>query len=168
MIVISTHANNMDIHQQELQKAIEFVRQTFADKKIDLDYTPGSVKHLDTLFDNEFKDGKLKKPDSSFAKFQGLILTGVSGYLAYVIIKNSGNTQLNTDADDEKWFMNFKVASAAGQSVQPGLRVVKRMLQGEEMSLYVYAVTSIRYFNPNAVIPVEKPGPSNKPWWKVW
>jgi hypothetical protein len=161
----------MDIQQQELQKAIEFVRQTFADKKINLDYSPASVKHLDTLFDNEFKDGKLRKPDSSFAKFQGLIMTGVSGYLAYVIIKNSGNSQLATDANDEKWFMNFKVASSSGQSVQPGLRVIKRMLQGEEMSLYAYALSSIRYLNPGAQLPIETPDAataSKKPWWKVW
>lgn len=160
----------MDIQQQELQKAIEFIRQTFAEKKIDLDYSPGSMRYLDTLFDNEFKDGKLRKPDSSFAKFQGLILTGVSGYLASVIIKNSGNTQLLTDAGDEKWFMNFKVVSATGQSVQPGLRVIKRMLQGEEMSLYAYTLTSIRYFNPDVVLPVEAPitPAGGKPWWKVW
>lgn len=161
----------MDIHQQELVKAIEFVRQTFADKKINLDYTPDSVKHLDALFDNEYKDGKLRKPDSSFAKFQGLILTGVSGYLAYVIIKNTGNTQLDTDASDEKWFMNFKVVSSAGQSVQPGLRVIKRMLKGEEMNMYAYALTSIRYLNPDAVLPVEEsaqPVPGRKPWWKIW
>jgi hypothetical protein len=42
------------------------------------------------------------------------------------------------------------------------------MLQGEEMSLYAYALTSIRYFNPDAVIPVEPPAPASKPWWKVW
>jgi hypothetical protein len=160
----------MDIQQQELQKAIEFVRQTFADKKINLDYSPASIKHLDTLFDNEFKDGKLRKPDSGFAKFQGLIMTGVSGYLAYTIIKNAGNSQFMADADDEKWFMNFKVTSATGLSVQPGLRVIKRMLQGEEMSLYAYALTSIKYLNPAAQLPVEiqDAGTSKKPWWKVW
>jgi len=162
----------MDIQQQELQKAIEFVRQTFADKKINLDYSPASVKNLDTLFDNEFKNGKLRNPDGSFAKFQGLIMTGVSGYIAYVIIKNTGNTQFAADANDEKWFMNFKVASATGQAVQPGLRVIKRMLQGEEMSLYTYTVSSIRYFNPGAQLPIETPdtetASQKKPWWKIW
>ena len=161
----------MDIQQQELQKAIEFVRQTFAEKKVNLDYSPASVKNLDTLFDNEFRKGQLRNPDGSFAKFQGLILTGVSGYLANVIIKNSGNSQLAIDANDEKWFMNFKVVSSSGQSVQPGLRVVKRMLQGEEMGLYAYAITSIKYLNPGAQLPVETAGTATvakKPWWKVW
>jgi hypothetical protein len=161
----------MDIQQQELQKAIEFVRQTFADRKINLDYSPASVKNLDALFESEFKDGKLRKPDGSFAKFQGLIMTGVSGYVAYVILKNSGNTQFISDPGDEKWFMNFKIVSASGQSVQPGLRVIKRMLQGEEMSLYFYTLTSIRYFNPDAKLPIETAGAGSgqkKPWWKVW
>src|SRR5258706_7982869 len=119
----------MDTLTQELQKAIDYVRQTFAEQKINLDYTQDTVKHLDRLFDNEFKEGKLKKPDGSFAKYQGLIMTGVSGYIARVILKNTENTQLIIDPDDQNWFMNFKVAAATGIFVQPGQRVIKRILK---------------------------------------
>lgn len=168
----------MDIHQQELQKAIGFVRQTFAEKKIDLDYSPESVKHLDKLFDNEFKNGKLKRPDSSFAKYHGLIMMGISGYIAHVILKNAANTQLVIDSADDNWFMNFKIVTPAGLSVQPGQRVVNRMLKGEEMELYAYVLVSIKYFSVSPALAKNysnispdnyKVDPSqNKPWWKFW
>ncbi|MGC4035025.1 MAG: hypothetical protein QM764_03620 [Chitinophagaceae bacterium] len=167
----------MDIQQQELQKAIEFVRQTFAEKNQHLDFSPASVKHLDTLFDNEFKNGQLKKADSSFAKFQGLIMTGVSGYIAQVIMKNTGNTQIVINPSDEKWFMSFKLTSASGNFVQPGLRVVKRMLKGEELSLHDYVLFCIPYFlqspsaqnlSPDSAAFENSHRPANKPWWKFW
>ena len=168
----------MDTLTQELQKAIDYVRQTFAEQKIKLDYTRDTVKHLDTLFDNEFKDGKLKKPDGSFAKYQGLIMTGVSGYIAQVILKNTENTQLVIDPGDQNWFMNFKVATAAGLFVQPGQRVIKRILKGEEMELYAYVLVAIKYFSLPPGITGNSPTatPDNytvdttrkKPWWKMW
>lgn len=168
----------MDIRQQELQKAIDFVRQTFADKKIDLDFSPASVKQLDKLFDNEFKNGKLKRPDSSFAKYQGLIMTGVSGYIAHVILKNAANTQLIIDSADDNWFLNFKVVTSTGLFIQPGQRVVNRMLKGEAMELYAYVLVSIKYFSvsPSLAKNYSNVSPDNymvdpaqnKPWWKFW
>ena len=168
----------MDIHQQELQKAIEFVRQTFAEKKINLDYSPESVKHLDKLFDQEFKNGKLKRPDSSFARYQGLIMMGVSGYIAHVILKNAANTQLVVEPADDNWFLNYRVATQTGLFVQPGQRVVKRMLRGEEMELFAYVLISIKYFSVSPALAKNYTNISpdnytvdpaqNKPWWKFW
>jgi hypothetical protein len=171
----------MDILQLELQKAIEYVRQTFAAGKVTLDYSPASIKQLDKLFETEFKNGKLKNADGSFGKYQGLILTGVSGYIAETIIKNTGNTQLIIDPADANWFMNFKVANQTGLSIHPGQRVIKRMLKGAEMELYAYTIFSVSYFsmpagvleNSGGIAPDDYIVDTNaqqklKPWWKFW
>ena len=166
-MVILTH---MDTNQQELQKAIDFVRNTFAEKKETLDYKPDSVKYLDKLFDNEFKNGKLKNPSGGFAKYQGVIMIGISGYLAEVILRNTVNTKLTIDNNDANWFINFKLAGENTQAIQPGQMVLKRIQEGKAASLYGFAVSAIKYFNQSpgtnqdaAVNPPEK----KKPWWKL-
>jgi hypothetical protein len=130
------------------------------------------------LFDSEFKNGKIIRPDSSFSKYQGLIMMGVSGYIAQVILKHAAGTQLIIDSSDANWFLNFKVTTQTGLSVQPGQRVVKRMLRGEEMELFAYVVVSIKYFSVSPSLAKNYSGISpdnysvdpaqNKPWWKFW
>ena len=70
----------METFVHELQSATDFVRQLFADRQINLDYSLQSVGHLDELFEHEFKQGEPTNPDGTFAQYQGLIMTGVSGY----------------------------------------------------------------------------------------
>ncbi|MCW3117227.1 MAG: hypothetical protein JWM28_1309 [Chitinophagaceae bacterium] len=165
----------MNSRQQELHKAIEFVRNTFADRRIHLDYSTESVKHLDKLLDDEFKKGKLKNPEGNFAKFQGLIMIGISGYLAQVILKNATQAKLDINEDDQNWFINFKITGPFNQVIQPGQRVLKRVQYGSEAELYQYVHSAIKYFSdPASKIPddseigirsvVEK----KKPWWKFW
>ena len=163
----------MNPRQQELQKAIEFVRRTFADRRINLDYSAESVKHLDKLFDDEFKKGKLKNPDGAFAKFQGLIMIGISGYLAEVILINAPHSKLDINEDDKNWFINFKITADNNRAVQPGQRILKRVQYGIEAGLYFYVLSAIKYFNDlNSKMPAERtdiPLPEKKkPWWKIW
>lgn len=155
----------MSTTEQELKKAIEFVRKTFAEKNIQLDYSPESVRHLDKLFDQEFKKGKLKRPESSFAKYQGLIMIGVSGYLAEVVLKNTSNTRLHIESNDSNWYINFLVAGNNGLTIQPGKVVLARIQEGDKAELYKYAIYALNYFGTKtgekAVEKVDK-----KPWWK--
>ena len=160
----------------ELQKAIDYVRKTFADRQIILDFSTDTIKHLDILLDSEFKNGKLKKPDGGFAKFQGLIMIGISGYIAETVIKNTLNTALDIDDNDKNWYINFKVKAANGWNIQPGQQLLKRILHGHDASLYAYVQSAIKHFND----PVANGGNMNipdttatvnrdkKPWWKLW
>jgi len=166
-------------NHQELQKTIDFVIQSYASKQIYLDHSPESVKHLDKLFDDEFKNGKLKNPNGAFAEFQGLIMTGISGYLGEVVMRNSSNAKLIIDENDESWCMNFKVEAENSWTIHPGQRVVKRMLNGSEDELYAYVLSAINYFHKpmsetsdsptyTQEVYVREPEQTKKPWWKVW
>jgi hypothetical protein len=161
----------MDTRQQELLKSIEFVRRTFADRRISLDYSAESVQHIDKLFEEEFKNGKLKNPDGGFAKFQGLILIGISGYLAQVILKNTPHSILDINEEDKNWFINFSITGDNNQLIQPGQQLLKRIQYGDKAGLHSYVMAAIQFFNNRIPeMPVETSRTSQsekkKPWWK--
>lgn len=165
---------------QELNLLQDFIREQFSVTGISLDYSFESLKHLDALFDEEYKEGELINPASSFAKKEGMILTGIAGYLANVLVKNSNNSRITIEPNDDNWYMNFKVESENGWITQPGQRVAKRKLEGRESDLFHYAIAMTKYLNqteadkhnqPTFIQEVyvtnetEKP---KKPWWKIW
>ena len=71
---------------QELNLLTEFVREQYSAIGVSLDYSLESLKILDKLFDDEYKNGDLINQAGSFAGNQEMILTGVAGYLANVMI----------------------------------------------------------------------------------
>jgi hypothetical protein len=173
----------MDTSQkyEELQKAIEFLRQTLNESKMNLDYSVDSVKHLDWLLSDAFKNGKVKNPNGTFAKYQGIIMFGITGYLSEVILKNTNNSKLEIDPNDENWYLNLKVTAENSWTVQPGQRVMKRAYQGSEAELYAYVLATIKYFNEHqgdktnsntyfeeVYIRDDKKQNNKKPWWKIW
>ena len=172
----------METFVNELQSATDFVRQLFADRNIDLDYSLQSVKHLDALFDKEFIRGELTNKQGTFAEYQGLIMTGVSGYLAQVILQNTKNAQLTFEDDDENWFVNFSVEADNGRRIIPGHLVLKRAYSGNEKELYSYVMDAIGYFTEptttnkalaifTQIAGVKQESESNdkdKLWWKIW
>ena len=163
----------MNSRISDLQKAVDYVRNTFAERRILLDYSTESIRHLDKLFDQEFKNGKLKNPEGGFAKFQGVILIGVTGYLSEVIIKNTRQTQTEIYEQDENWFISFKITAGGNRFVQPGQQILKRIQYGSDAGLHMYALSAIRYFNDPAVAMTGNSPDSavlkkRKPWWKLW
>jgi len=163
----------MNSRISDLQKAVDYVRNTFAERRILLDYSTESIRHLDKLFDQEFKNGKLKNPEGGFAKFQGVILIGVTGYLSEVIIKNTRQTQTEINEQDENWFISFKITAGGNRFVQPGQQILKRIQYGSDAGLHTYALSAIRYFNDPAVAMTGNSPDSavlkkRKPWWKLW
>jgi hypothetical protein len=163
---------------QELQNAIDFLRKTLANVKMNLDYSVDSVKHLDYILEDAFKKGKLKNPNGPFAQQQGIIMLGMTGYLVEVVIQNTNNSKVEIDPNDEQWYVNLKLTGEKGWTIQPGLRVMKRAYTGSEAELYAYVLSAIKYFNQvegnagdsNAYIQEvyvrEDPLNGKKPWWK--
>lgn len=155
----------------ELLYAIELVRQNYAGMKIKLNYSTTSVRHLDQLFDDAFKDGEIRNPEGSFAKQQGLIMTGVAGYIAEVILRSVEGTELMIDPADPQWYMSFKVIAPNGWQFQPGIRVLRRVKEGRESDLYHYTIAAIDYAKRKDGEPLQIETlvlRGKKPWWKVW
>lgn len=160
----------LDNKHEELNLLIEFIREQYKAAGIDLDYSLESVKAMDELLDSEYANGKLVNPGSSFAEKEGMILTGVAGYLANVLVANSDNAMIMINEADKNWYINFEVQSANGWTAQPGQRVIKRKMEGEESALFPYAVTMTGYFNGKNNVAGEEgnAGKKNKKWWKPW
>jgi len=170
----------METYVQELKGATDFVRQLFADRGIALDYSPDSVRHLDALFREEFNRGQLINDKGIFAQYQGVIMTGISGYVAQVILQNTVQGQLSFEDDDENWFINFCIEAENGWKIIPGHKVLKRAYYGEEEQLYAYVITAISYLaaprkivhHPFAILTHREIKKNNtemeKKWWKLW
>lgn len=170
----------METFVHELQSATDFVRQLFADRQINLDYSPQSVRYLDDLFDDEFSQGVPADAAGTIAQYQGLIMTGVSGYIAQVILRNTSNAQLSFEEGDENWYVNFSLEADHKEKFIPGHEVLKKAYHGEQAQLYAYVVGAIRYFRtagnqshtgmvPKLWFDDSKTSTTDqKQWWQVW
>jgi hypothetical protein len=153
----------MDKLREELKITCEYIVEQFGAMNILLDYTPESVKYLDLLFEDEYKNGELRNPTGSFAKREGAILTGISSYLTEIFLQNSNDTKVEIDSRDENWYVNYRVVGSKVWTVMPGQRVIKRKLEGSESDFYGYVTTMLDYFNDkNSNIE----STTKKPWWK--
>jgi hypothetical protein len=132
---------------KELQKAAEFLRNSLGNAKSELDYSTYSIKSLDFILSEGFRDGKVRNPTGTFAKHQGMIMLGIAGYLTDVILKNTTNTKVEIDPSDEKWYLNFKLVAANGLSIQPAQQIIKRSQLGRAAELYAYSISTIKEFN---------------------
>jgi hypothetical protein len=167
----------MEANLLELQSATDFVRQLFADQEVNLDYSPESIQLLDTLFEREFINGIFINGASVFAQYQGLIMTGITGYIAQVILQHTDNARLCFEDDDENWFINFAIESESGKKLMPGHRVLKRAYNGNDDLLYSYVTDAINYFNEplpsynlkaSVVQLIDHKDANGKHWWKLW
>ncbi len=167
----------MEANVLELQSATNFVLQFFADQEVDLDYSPESIQHLDALFEREFINGIFINGASVFAQYQGLIMTGITGYIGQVILRHTENAKLCFEEDDENWFINFAIESESGKKLMPGHRVLKRAYNGDDDLLYFYVTDAINYFNEPVpsynfkaaiVHLIDYKDAKGKQWWKLW
>ena len=162
----------MSSKYEELQKAIQFVRRSMTDVKMNLDHSVDSIKHLDYTMDTEFTNkGRLRNPQGNFAKYQPIIMIGFSGYIAEVILKNTHNARLQIDESAQYWYNDFQVIAENGWIVKPGQRVTRRAYYGAQAELYTYTVAAINYFRQPAgansqIHPLEDVLVKKKPWWK--
>ncbi|HTJ12306.1 MAG TPA: glycoside hydrolase family 2 TIM barrel-domain containing protein [Dinghuibacter sp.] len=146
---------------EELQNAVSYLRDSFAKADIDLDFSVKSVELLDQVLDDAFENGQVKNPEGSFAQQQGIILFGMAGYVAEVVIRQTKNARLTFDPKDDNWYVNFLLTGENGWSMRPGQRLVKRVHDGAEAGLHAYTLAAIEHFNKGAE-------PAKKPWWKFW
>jgi hypothetical protein len=162
---------------KELQNAVELFRKKLH-AKMDLDFSIYSIKNLDDILAVTFKDGKYRNPKSTFAKNEGQVLLGLSGYLTDVILRNTTNTKLQIDLGDEKWYLNFILTAENGCNVQPAQQVMKRIAEGSAASLHAFCTATVKSFKESKADTTDKitdrreayfhDEANEKPWWKFW
>lgn len=162
----------------ELQNATDFVRELFAEREIVLNFSTESVRHLDTLFGQEFSKGEPVNKNSIFSQYQCLILMGISGYLTQVILRNTQNVHISFEGNDSGSNINYTLEKEAGYKFKPGHEVLKRCCSDNGDFLYTYVAGVIKYFNETensngyhklklTHLPLTDTQ-KEKHWWRLW
>jgi hypothetical protein len=121
-----------DIHQVS-----HWVVQAFAELGRNLDYSLDSLKDIDLFFDEQTENGDAK-PGSLLDRNFGYTLFAISAYVGETLIKNCPGSEWVTDDTDPHGELNIEVKLANGHMVWPGQKVIKRLKNGTEDSLYFY------------------------------
>ncbi|OXE96582.1 hypothetical protein BC749_101308 [Flavobacterium araucananum] len=164
----------MSTLREDIIKQSSWTVKTFETDGYILDYTINSLIELDRFFQRNLSNGRPKK-GCRLAKNLGGIIFSVSSYIAEVLIKNVPNSHLVTDDSDPDGEINFSVEFGDGLICFPTQRVMKRVTNGLEDSIYYYGYNLTKdildinfnqeFWNIEKEIQLET---ESKVWWKVW
>lgn len=104
-----------------------------------LDFTLDSMREVDRFFDEQNKAGGILNPQN-----RGSIMFALGSYIGETVIKLYGGEWI-TDDDDPQGETNITVKTAKGTLLSPVQRCIKRLLNGEEDSIYayIYAISTV-------------------------
>ena len=137
--------------QEEILEAAEWVKNNLNQTGYRVDYDVESMKEIDRFFDDE-KEGVLATEGQ-----MGNVLFGLSSFIGQTLIKLAGGGEWRIVDDhipdnpipDPNSPINYAVILADGSVVYPGRRVMKRLMNSEEDSIYFYVYYFIHKDNPD-------------------
>ncbi|WP_347053497.1 hypothetical protein [Flavobacterium olei] len=160
--------------QEDILKQSDWTVMAFKTGNYELDYSIDSLIEIDRFFERNLLDGKPKRGGKLSKNFGGIIFS-ISSYVAHVLLKNVSNSILVTDDADPDGEINFYVELAEGSICFPTQRVMKRVKNGLEDSIYHYGYSLTEeilhldfnqdFWNIQKEIELEI---ELKPWWKIW
>lgn len=121
----------------DIKPAAEMIRIAFNELNKDLDYSWESFKTIDTFFDEEIIKGK-PKPGSVLEKNLGGAIFSIGAYIGETIIQRVPNSSWVTDDSDPEGEINIAIKFSNGSIMWPVQRVIKRIRNGNEDSIYGY------------------------------
>lgn len=136
----------------DIQQSEQWIIQCFATERLKLDGSIDSLRHIDTFFERYTEAGQ-PKANSPLDGNLGSICFAVGAYLGQALIRAKPG-KWNVDEDDE---INVEVEFDDGSKCWPVQRVMKRVKNGFEDSVYPYACILTDH-EPKA----------KKPWWRMW
>ena len=157
-----------DIEQQSEWTAIAFASDNYI-----LDYSIRSLIEVDRFLHRNLKNGKPRR-GSRLSKNYGGIVFSISSYLTITLLKNVPEAKLITNNDDPQGEINFTVTLPNGTICWLGQRIIKRIQNGLEDSIYQYAYNLTESFSDEKFdsafweISKEDPGTETKRWWVFW
>lgn len=105
------------------------------------DFSIGSLKEIDRFFDEHAPGGKAK-PGGLLSKDFGGRMFSIGAYVGEVICRRTGAQWQGDDSDPEAE-INVTVRFERGGIIWPMRRVMKRLQNGPEDSIYAYGVALV-------------------------
>lgn len=128
---------------KDINIASRWIIECFASLNKKLDYSMESLKQIDTFFNEQVVDGK-PKPHSILENGLGKIIFALGAYVGETLIKNSSGSNWVTNDNDAQGEINISVKFKSGAIVWPAQRIMKRLKNGQEDSIFSYASVLLR------------------------
>ena len=123
---------------EDIKIADSWIIEAMESSGYSLNSTITSFKEIDRFFDDNTKKGKPKRK-SVLAKFTGKIVFALGSYIGETIIKQYGGIW-QTDDKDPQGEINISVKMMDDSIIWPVQRVLKRLQNGTEDSIFVYGI----------------------------
>lgn len=157
---------------EDIPPSAEWIIKAFASENYRLDYTLDSFIEIDRFFNYHYPNGQPRKRGHFAKPGFGHILFSLGAYIGETIIKQVENAHWQPNENNPEDELNIAVRLPNDMLCFPMLRVLKRMENGMEDSIYPYGHHIINEFTE---IPfngkywqVHKEQEETKPWWKFW
>ena len=124
---------------EDIKIADSWIIEAMESDGYSLNSTIASFKEIDRFLDDNTKNGKPKK-QSVLAKYTGKIIFALGSYVGQTIIKEFGGTW-QTDDKDPQGEINISVKTIDNSIVWPVHRILKRLQNGQEDSIFVYGIS---------------------------
>ena len=146
-----------------------WIVKAFAADGLILDYSIDSFIAIDKFISKHTANGKPKR-GGRLSKGFGSILFSLGSYVGETIIKAVPGCVWITDDSSREGEINITVKLPDGVEIWPVQRMIKRVKNGTEDSLYVYGYQITKdftgaEFNSSYWESVKE---EPKPWWKIW
>lgn len=156
---------------EDIKKQSEWTKAAFAEDGFQLDFSIQSTIEIDRFFEKNMINGKAKR-GGRLRKNIGSIIFSIASYVAETILRNVEGSELITDDNDPYGEVNFSIKLPDGGILLPCERILKRLKNGFEDSVYPYVHQITKPFVDStfdeAFWNIKKEvNEQKKPWWKI-
>ena len=124
--------NNQPTLAEDIKSYTDWIINAMSTSGYKLDFSLDSMKEVDRFFDEQNKPGGILNPQN-----RGSIMFAIGSYIGESVIKMFGGEWI-TDDNDPQGETNIAVKTANGTLICPVQRCIKRLLNGDEDSIYAY------------------------------
>lgn len=123
--------------KEDIQTATNWIVAAFASDNYKLDYSITSFISIDIFIKKETKN-RQPIPGGKLSQNTGQVIFALGSYIGESLVKNIPQAHWVTDDNDPKGEINIAVKLPDGSAVWPVQRIIKRIQNGPEDSIYVY------------------------------
>ena len=127
----------MALLKEDIKTASQWIVAAFASENYKLDYSITSFISIDLFIKKETKDRK-PIPGGRLSQHLGKTIFALGSYIGETMIRNVPDSQWIVDDADPQGEMNMAIQFPDGSRVWPVQRVMKRISNGPEDSVYIY------------------------------
>ncbi|MDP4164364.1 MAG: hypothetical protein Q8898_14785 [Bacillota bacterium] len=156
---------------EDIKTQSDWIVRAFKSDDLNLDYTIRSFIEIDKFISKHTKNGQAIEGGRLNTNF-GPILFSIGAYVGETIIKVAPGSKWVTNDEDPQGEINAEIKLPDGGTIWPIQRVIKRVRNGPEDSIYIYGFKFTENFvnEPfdSSYWTIQRENDSTKPWWKFW